>query len=147
MVPAVPIAIGPSGLFREEIRACRGGRKLELFSLFREEIRTPLALCRRRRSFTTVGALEEEASFWVLRPKKCSTEIFFEKVFPKIPKRSTTIFICLHKKRSTKIALVPVSRLKSKILTSNLVQKSLPPTETSWRRQCQQQTSSRCKFY
>ena len=57
--------------------------------------------CRRRRLFTPVGALEGEASFWLPRPKKMSTEIVIEKVF----QRGEKVFIGLPQKRSTKIAL------------------------------------------
>ena len=70
---------------------------------------------RRRRSFTPVGAPEGKASFQLLRPKKGQQK--FPSVFPK--------------KGQQKSPSVPVSRLKSKIFTSNLVQKKFAPQPKS----------------
>ena len=68
---------------------------------------------RRRRPFTPVGALDGEASFRLLLPKKVNRNFPLSSAFPK--------------KSQQKPPSAPVSRLKSKIFTSDLAKKVCPP--------------------
>ena len=83
---------------------------------------------RRSRSFTPVGALEGKASFRLLRPKKGQQKISSKKCSQKSQKGQQQ-FSSVFPKRSTKSPSVPVSRLKSKIFTSNLVKKKVCPPQ------------------